>query len=177
MFKRKIYSILFNRLNEDRQFIQVISGPRQVGKTTLVQQVADALKMPVLYASADEPSIKSPLWIEQQWDLARLEATHSTTKQGVILILDEIQKIPHWSSIVKKLWDEDTKNHVLLKIVLLGSAPLLVQEGLTESLAGRFEQIHATHWSFEEMHAAFKWDINMYLYFGGYPGSAKLIGD
>jgi uncharacterized protein len=174
MFKRNIYPILFNRLKENRQFIQVVSGPRQVGKTTLVQQVANDLKTPFLYASADEPTLKSHLWIEQQWDLARLEATSGT---NVILILDEIQKIPGWSSTVKQLWDEDTRKQIPVKVVLLGSAPLLVQDGLTESLAGRFEQIHATHWSFDEMHAAFKWNIDTYIFFGGYPGAAKLIND
>jgi len=177
MFKRDIYSILFNRLKEDRRFIQVITGPRQVGKTTVVQQVAEALHMPVFYASADEPSLKAALWIEQQWELARLELRNSKSNQSCILILDEIQKFSDWSSTVKRLWDEDTRHKLPLKVVLLGSAPLLVQRGLTESLAGRFEEIPATHWSFEEMHKAFKWTLDEYIYFGGYPGSASLIND
>jgi predicted AAA+ superfamily ATPase len=174
MFKREIYYILFNRLQEKRRFIQVIAGPRQVGKTTLVQQVMTDLSAATLYASADEPSLRGPTWIEQQWQLARQELKQGTE---TVLILDEIQKLPHWSSTVKQLWDEDTRNKIPLKVVLLGSAPLLLQHGLTESLAGRFEKIVATHWSYQEMHKAFNWTLSQYIYFGGYPGAASLIDD
>ncbi|TAK74459.1 MAG: ATP-binding protein [Gammaproteobacteria bacterium] len=176
MFKRKIYTILLHRLQEPRRFIQVLTGPRQVGKTTLVQQVAEELNLPTLYASADEPTLRSPLWIEQQWELARLELK-SNSPASVVLILDEIQKITNWSDSIKRLWDEDTRAKRPLLVVLLGSAPLLVQRGLTESLAGRFEQIPVTHWSWQEMHEAFGWSLEQYIYFGGYPGAASLIGD
>ena len=174
MFKRDIYYILFNRLKEDRRFIQVVAGPRQVGKTTMVQQVSADLAATMLYASADEPSLRASTWIEQQWQLGR-----DAVKQGsdTVLILDEIQKLPNWSNIVKQLWDEDTRNKIALKVVLLGSAPLLLQHGLTESLAGRFEKINATHWSYDEMRTAFHWTLSQYIYFGGYPGAASLIED
>ncbi len=173
MFKRDVFPILLNRLEEPRRYIQVLAGPRQVGKTTLVQQVIDSLPMPVIYASADEPAAKNSIWIEQQWDLARLNAK----KQTALLVLDEIQKIHDWSTLVKKCWDEDTRHKLPLKIVLLGSAPLLMQQGLTESLAGRFEIIPVTHWSFAEMQKAFGWTVEQYIYFGGYPGAAELIAD
>jgi hypothetical protein len=125
------------------------------------------------YASADEPTLQDRAWIEQQWDLGRLEA-----KDGeALLILDEVQKVTGWSEVVKRLWDEDTAKGVSLKCVLLGSSPLLVQRGLTESLAGRFEVLHVTHWSFAEMRDAFGWDVDRYVYFGGYPGAAALIED
>lgn len=174
MFKREIYYILFNRLKEERRFIQVVAGPRQVGKTTMVKQVCADLPVKVLYASADEPVLNAATWIEQQWDLARKEARQS---YEAVLILDEIQKLPQWSSVVKQLWDEDTHNKIPLKIVLLGSAALLLQHGLTESLAGRFEKIIATHWSYHEMQQAFNWTLSQYVYFGGYPGAATLIMD
>jgi len=174
MFKREIYSLLFNRLNEERRLIQVIAGPRQVGKTTLIQQVSQKLPVTTLYASADEPLLHAPTWITQQWQLARREARKD---KEAVLILDEIQKLPHWSSTVKQLWDEDTHNHLPLKVVLLGSAPLLLQHGLTESLAGRFERIIATHWSYQEMQQAFGWTLAQYIYFGGYPGAASLVED
>jgi hypothetical protein len=61
--------------------------------------------------------------------------------------------------------------------VLLGSAPLLVRQGLTESLAGRFEILHLPHWSYAEMREAFGFSLGEYVYFGGYPGAAPLIGD
>lgn len=96
---------------------------------------------------------------------------------GGVLVLDEIQKIPGWSETVKRLWDEDTRAKRALKVVVLGSAPLLIAQGLTESLAGRFEVIPLSHWSFSEMQTAFGWSLDEYLFYGGYPGAAPLISD
>lgn len=165
---------LAERLLEPRRFIQTVTGPRQVGKSTLVQQVTEALDVPVRYASADEPMLRAADWISQQWDAARLEAAKAG-KGGALLVLDEIQKIPSWSETVKRLWDEDTRAKRALKVVLLGSAPLLMASGLTESLAGRFESLHLPHWPFAEMREAFGWSLDQYLFHGGYPGAAPLI--
>jgi len=172
-FSRQHAAVLKRRLGEPRRFLQVVAGPRQVGKTTLVSQVTARLKLPVRFASADEPALRGGAWIEQQWEAARSEAG----SKGGVLVLDEIQKIHGWSESVKRLWDEDTRGKRKLKVVLLGSAPLLIERGLTESLAGRFEIIHLPHWSFSEMRAAFDWSLEEYLYYGGYPGAAPLIRD
>ncbi len=177
MYKRPAYNILLARLQEPRKFIQVLSGPRQVGKTTLVRQVMDAVEMTAHYASADEPTLRDRTWIEQQWDLARLRAKEAPEQGEALLVLDEIQKIPGWSEVIKGMWDEDKRLHVPLKVVLLGSAPLLIQSGLSETLAGRFEIIRVNHWSFSEMGDAFGLDVESFIYFGGYPGAAGLIGD
>lgn len=166
--------MLAERLAEPRRFLQVVAGPRQVGKSTLVQQVTGDLGLPVRFVSADEPTLRGMEWIDQQWEAARLEATG---KAGAVLVLDEIQKIPAWSETVKRLWDEDTRKKRLLKVVLLGSAPLLIAQGLTESLAGRFETLRLPHWSYSEMHEAFGFGFDDYLYFGGYPGAAPLSTD
>lgn len=176
-FHRSVYSILQRRLEEKRRFIQVIAGPRQVGKTTLIRQVIQVLPMLVHYASADEPGFDGSSWIKQQWEIARLKSKQGSVQQEVLLVLDEVQKIPHWSDMVKALWDEDTNTGLPLKVVLLGSAPLLIQRGLTESLAGRFEVISLTHWSYPEMREAFGWTVDQFVYFGGYPGAAELISD
>jgi len=173
MYKRPLYQTLQSRLKEPRRFLQVLAGPRQVGKTTLARQAMEGSRSRSHYASADEPTLQDRAWIEQQWDLGRLKAKDG----GALLVLDEIQKVPGWSEVVKRLWDEDTAKGVLLKCVLLGSSPLLVQKGLTESLAGRFEVLHLTHWSFPEMRDAFGWDVDRYVYFGGYPGAAALVED
>jgi uncharacterized protein len=173
MFQRSQAQGLASRIAEPRRFIQVVAGPRQVGKTTLVRQVLDDLDVPVTSASADEPGLRGPGWIAQQWEAARL----SVTDRGAVLALDEIQKIPDWSETAKRLWDEDTARGTPLKVVILGSAPLLVQRGLTESLAGRFELLRLPHWSFAEMHDAFGWTVDQYIYFGGYPGAAPLADD
>ena len=173
-FRRPQAAVLAERLTEPRRFLHVVAGPRQVGKSTLVQQVTGELSLPVRYASADEPTLRGADWISQQWEAARLEASGGA---GAVLVLDEIQKIPSWSETVKRLWDEDTRKKRPLKVVLLGSAPLLMALGLTESLAGRFETLRLPHWSLAEMRAAFGWSLEQYLYFGGYPGAAPLIGE
>jgi len=173
-FQRPQAATLAARLAEPRRHIQVVAGPRQVGKTTLVQQVVEAAGVPVRSASADEPTLRGPQWIEQQWQAARLAAAEAG-RAGAALVLDEIQKIPAWSESVKRLWDEDTRKRRPLKVVLLGSAPLLVAQGLTESLAGRFEILRLPHWSFAEMRAAFGFTLDQYLFYGGYPGAATLI--
>ena len=164
------------RLGEQRRFIQVVAGPRQVGKTTLVGQVLDRLTVPNVFVSADEPSRSDGAWLAAQWDRARI-ASREAGGAGAVLVLDEVQKIPAWSETVKRLWDEDSRARRRLRVVVLGSAPLLMQRGLTESLAGRFEIVHLPHWSYAEMHAAFGFTLEQYLYFGGYPGAAPLIAD
>jgi uncharacterized protein len=175
MIRLSIHNELLKRLKEKRRFVQVLAGPRQVGKTTVVRQVMEAAKIPSHYASADEPTLRDRTWLEQQWDIARLKTRESKT--GALLVLDEIQKVTHWSSLVKLLWDADTHAGVPLKVVLLGSSPLLIQSGLTESLAGRFEVITAPHWSFTEMREAFDWNLEQYVFYGAYPGAAELTHD
>jgi predicted AAA+ superfamily ATPase len=175
-FKRAACRLLVGRIHEPRRFLQVVSGPRQSGKTTLVRQAVEEAGLPFYYASADEPALRGSGWIEQQWEAARTQ-TNGSKRADAVLVLDEIQKIPGWSETVKRLWDEDTAAGISLKVVLLGSSPLLVQRGLTESLTGRFETINVTHWSFKEMREAFGWSLEQYFYFGGYPGAAPLIND
>lgn len=172
-YHRPIFQTLLARLREPRRFLQVVAGPRQVGKTTLVLQVCESLSCPHRYASADEPTLRGGTWIAQQWELARLRCVGTPA----VLVLDEVQKIPGWSETVKRLWDEDTRTGVDLRVILLGSAPLQIQRGLSESLAGRFEVLHLPHWSAGEMHAAFNWTVEQGIFFGGYPGTASLIGD
>jgi predicted AAA+ superfamily ATPase len=165
---------LSRRLGEARHLLQVVAGARQVGKTTLVTQVIERSELPYRFASADEPTLRGREWIEQQWEAARL-LTREAGKGGALLVLDEVQKVPRWSESVKRLWDEDTRAALPLKVILLGSAPLLVQKGLTESLAGRFEILHLPHWSYVEMRGAFGWTLEQYLFYGAYPGAAPLV--
>jgi hypothetical protein len=174
-FVRHQAATLAARLSEPRRFIQIVTGPRQVGKTTLVRQVLADIDRPHRFASADEPTLRDTAWMQAQWDAARLEA--GARGAGAILALDEIQKIAGWSETVKRLWDEDTASGVPLHVVLLGSAPLLVQAGLVESLAGRFEQLRLPHWSFSEMRDAFGFSLDDFLFFGGYPGAAPITSD
>jgi predicted AAA+ superfamily ATPase len=195
-YQRKAIATLMQRLKETPRFIIFVAGPRQVGKTTLVR---DALLqydpkqyhfIPVdqpdatvraLFAQTEaltSEQVASPrdaAWLVRQWEAARVAAKQSS--QGYILILDEIQKLPNWSQVVKGLWDADRAEQLNLHVILLGSSPLLMQQGMTESLAGRYELIRLTHWSFLEMVDAFDFTLDDYVYFGGYPGSAPYIRD
>jgi uncharacterized protein len=177
MFTRYAYKKIFSRLTEPRRFIQVLSGPRQVGKTTLIQQVLKGIRTPSHYVSADEVAAAPAVWLQQQWETARIKYRSGPHRKAFILVIDEIQKIYGWSDAVKLLWDQDTLNRLNIKVVLLGSSPLLIQKGLTESLAGRFELLRIPHWSYAETREAFGFSPEQYIYFGGYPGAAGLISD
>lgn len=176
MFERSTVKVLGKRMKEQRRFIQVLMGPRQVGKTTLVIQMLGQLNMEYIFETADAVPASDTIWIEQIWESARVKMKQLNS-DNFILVIDEIQKIENWSEAVKRLWDEDTRKSRNLKIILMGSSRLLVQQGLTESLAGRFESTYVGHWSFSEMHEAFGWNIDQFVWFGGYPGSASLIND
>lgn len=177
IFKRNLFPVVLKRLKEPRRFLQVLIGPRQVGKTTLARQVAQELSIPVHYTSADEPTLQDRAWLNQQWDIARALTRKDNRSHAALLVVDEVQKAQGWAETIKRLWDEDTASECPLRVLLSGSSPLLVQQGLTESLAGRFEIIPVPHWSLSEMKVAFGWSIDQYVYFGGYPGAAALIED
>ncbi|NDV56543.1 ATP-binding protein [Bacteroides sp. 519] len=176
MFERPYLNSVKARIEEPRKFIQVVLGPRQVGKTTMVTQLVEQLSILNLFESADAISATNSAWITQVWESARLRMKASNASE-FLLVIDEVQKIDNWSEVVKRQWDRDTREKVNIKVILLGSSRLLIQKGLTESLAGRFETLYLGHWSFPEMQEAFGWSIEQYVYFGGYPGSATLIND
>lgn len=174
MFYRSYLETVKKRIEEPRKFIQVILGPRQVGKTTMITQLLHQLTISNLYESADAISATNSAWLMQIWESARLRMKASEATE-FLLVIDEIQKIDNWSEIVNQQWDKDTREKINIKVILLGSSRLL--QGLTESLAGRFETMYLGHWTYTEMQEAFGWSIEQYVYFGGYPGSATLIND
>ena len=175
MFQRPHLQLLRERVAESRKRIYVVIGPRQTGKTTLVTQLLEEWQGLKMFVSADAVSGADGTWLQQQWDLARVQAGRES--QDFLLVIDEVQKVSQWSEWVKKQWDQDTREGRNIKLILLGSSRLLLQQGLTESLAGRFELLYVGHWSFLEMRDAFGWTVQQYIWFGGYPGSASLIDD
>ena len=162
------------RIAEPRRFIQVVAGPRQVGKSTLVKQVLQDCNVPYTLETADAIAPENGEWIGEVWAAVRQQMVFRQQTEH-LLVIDEIHKIQNWSEQVKREWDSDTFADRNIKVILLGSSRLLLKKGLTESLMGRFELIRMPHWSFNEMHEAFGWDINQYIYFGGYPGGATLV--
>lgn len=201
-FRRAQVDTLIQRLSEQPDVLIAIFGPRQSGKTTAVHQALSSMDREYRYLLI-EPSIETvkpslsrgtlqPSSAEvgiatsvapqpngrhliEVWEHCRRQAVRSP--RGFVLVLDEIQRIDQWSAIVKGLWDQDRWNGCPMHVVLLGSAPILMQEGLTESLVGRFEPIRFTHWSYSEMSAAFDFSLDEYIYFGGYPGAAARIAE
>ncbi|PWS33540.1 ATP-binding protein [Pedobacter paludis] len=176
MYERIELQRVIKVLNEPNRFIQVLVGPRQIGKTTLINQLVQKITVPYLFESADAVAASDKTWIEKIWNNTR-QSIQEYNSSEYLLVIDEIQKIDNWSEIVKRLWDEDMRNGTNIKVILLGSSRLLIQQGLTESLAGRFELTYLGHWSFAEMEKAFGFTAEQYVWFGGYPGSATLIND
>lgn len=173
---RKQFNTLKERILEPRMFMQVLAGPRQVGKSTLVGQVLERINIANAMEVADGVDPKDSDWIHRVWEAARTTMTLRGLTE-YLLVIDEVQKIDNWSEAVKREWDADTRSKLNLKVVLLGSSRLLLKKGLTESLAGRYELIRMPHWSLMEMRDAFGVTLDQYIYFGGYPGPARMIGD
>lgn len=176
MYKRAEYQTIKGRLEERRKFVQVVMGPRQVGKSTVVKQVLEDISIPYQFFSADNVPASNSGWVTNCWAAVR---SLKTTKglDSIILVIDEIQKIQNWSEVVKKEWDDDTFHDRNIKVLLLGSSRVLLEKGLSESLAGRFEEIRMTHWSYPEMRECFGFSLDQYIFYGGYPGAADLISD
>lgn len=176
MYKRRQFDELKSRIEEVRNKIQVISGPRQVGKSTLVKQVLKEISIDFTFISADNVEKNNVSWINEVWETAR-QRMKLKKEREYLLVIDEVHKVNNWSEAVKKEWDADTFNDVNIKVVILGSSRLLIKDGLTESLAGRYELIHMSHWSFKEMNEAFGIDLEHYIFFGGYPGGVNFINN
>lgn len=176
MYKRSEYQTIKSRLEEPRRFIQVVVGPRQTGKSTVVKQVLADIDIPYLLYSADNVPSTSNAWIGRCW--ASVRATmDAKSYRKMILVIDEIQKISNWSEAVKKEWDDDSFHDRNIRVLLLGSSRVMLEKDLSESLAGRFEEIRMSHWSYVEMRDCFGYTLSDYLFYGGYPGAAILVGD
>lgn len=176
MYRRAEYLTIKSRLEEPRKFIQVVMGPRQVGKSTVVKQVLQELDAPYQFFSADNVPASDSAWVSNCWAAVR-SLKESKKCEDIVLVIDEIQKIANWSEVVKKEWDDDTFHDCNIKVLLLGSSRVLLEKGLSESLSGRFEEIRMTHWSYPEMRDCFGFSLDQYLFYGGYPGAASLVAD
>lgn len=175
-FKRKQFDIVLSRIKEPRGKIQVIIGPRQVGKSTLMDQVLANIPLPYTLAKADNVAPNDRHWIKRVWESARGTMVVKNLHE-YLLVIDEIQKISNWSEAVKEEWDLDCSSKINLKVVILGSSRLMIQSGLSESLSGRYELIRMGHWSYSEMRVAFNVSLDQYIYYGGYPGATQFVND
>jgi len=169
-YERPLLSTLRTELSRPARVIHVLIGPRQVGKTTIARRIEESIGIPTVYATADSPVPLDSAWIETQWRRAMAEGAPSGGP--ILLILDEVQKVRGWSETLKLLWDSRPKVPEI-RVLILGSSSLLMQEGLTESLAGRFFLHRCNHWGYPECRSAFGWNLEQWIYFGGYPGAAS----
>ena len=160
---RLLVKIIQARLAEKQPHLQVVVGPRQVGKTTALQA---ALGTRGVYHSADYPTPLPAEVIAEWWT----EAEHSPER---ILAIDEVQKITNWAPALKAAWDRGAD----IKVVVAGSSALFVEKGLTETLAGRFELIRAEHWNYQEAQSVFGQSVAEFIEFGCYPGAVPLLAD
>ena len=174
MYERDFVRTIADRLGEPRSFLQIVVGPRQTGKSTAVAQALGHVGLPTVEFSFDRPRDLRARKLEEEWERARRLAS----KEGeAVLFLDEVQKVPEWSGTVKALWDEDTRGGCPLKVVLAGSSSLLLERGMSDSLAGRYEEVRSTHWTLAECREAFGYSLDDFLFFGGFPGGAALRHD
>lgn len=172
-FKRqRILKPLQENLDRRTHVLQILVGPRQVGKTTAIHQFLEKWPDPKVYATADQLTPPDTKWLAQTWRQARTQAGNKP-----LLVIDEIQKVPRWSEAVKMLHDEDIRERRPLRVILLGSSALLLQRGMQESLAGRFQLLQCPHWSYRECREAFHWTLDQFLFYGGYPGAVPFIDD
>jgi predicted AAA+ superfamily ATPase len=175
---RAVLAELRRRLREQAPGrLQILTGPRQVGKTTLLLELQRALGRRAVYAAADSPEASLPGWWELQW---RAAEEHAHAGSGYLL-LDEIQSLAGWSSLLKGKYDQVRREELPLQVVVTGSSALAVSGGSRESLAGRFELLQLTHWPAAELAAAFGLGIDQAVQqgvrLGGYPGAVALWGD
>lgn len=174
-FQRPVIQNIMGSIIAKHSLINIIIGPRQAGKTTAARDISSKWNGPVHYANADLSIGSGIEWIHSHWEEIRKKEGGKKTKK--LLILDEIQKIKGWSDTVKGLWEEDKSINNSIRVLLLGSSSLLLTKGLVESLAGRFFIHRFTHWTYSECNKAFGWDIDKWIYFGGYPGATEFINN
>lgn len=176
MFERSQVALIASRTEEkNNPLIQVVVGPRQTGKSTMLSQALAKIGAQHSFVSADDAIIPTAEWLQAEWQQARNESLASG--RAFVLAVDEIQKVPHWPTAVKALYDADRRNDVPVKVILSGSSSLLLHKGLEDSLMGRYEIIRSPHWSLHECSEAFGYGLDDYLYYGGYPGAARFADD
>ena len=169
-YERTVVHEVLDSLKTNRNLLHILVGPRQVGKTTAAIQISKKWPGQVFRESADQPLPPGPEWIRTHWDRAAAKRNEKT-----LLILDEVQKVLGWSEVVKSLWDSEQTESNPIKVLLLGSSSLLMQQGLSESLSGRFLLFRCSHWDYREMNTAFQIEFKRWIFFGGYPGSVPMM--
>lgn len=158
--------------------IQLLTGPRQVGKTTLLLELARRLGDRAIYAAGDAPESGIAGFWERLW--GRAEETAAAGRTAVVL-LDEVQHVPGWATRLKGEWDRIRRKRLPIHVAATGSSALRLGAGSGESLAGRFERVTLAHWSAGALADAFGVDsaaaASLVVRTGAYPGAFPLRDD
>lgn len=173
-----IRDTLLRRISEPApSLIQLLVGPRQVGKTTLLLELADTLGPQAIYVACDTPEASLPGWRDRLWQRVREQAARSKAT----LLLDEIQAVSGWSAWLKSCMDQVKRQRVPLHIVATGSSSLRLGAGARESMAGRFERHVLPQWSARNLHELLDVPANeapaRLVALGGYPGAVRFWND
>ncbi len=155
--------------------IQLLAGPRQVGKTTLLLELAAREGVQAIYAAADAPEASLPGFLERL--AARIEDT-ATARGRAVLLLDEAHLLHGWAAWLKGLWDRWRRRKIPVQVVATGSSSLHLAAGSKESLAGRFERLTLAHWSARSLAEVFGIGLDdaadLVVRLGAYPGAFAL---
>jgi hypothetical protein len=158
-------------------YIQVLVGPRQVGKTTLLLEIASRWRGQAVYVAADAAEASLPGWWEEQW---RTVERLAKDKPAVILF-DEIQYLSNWNRILKAKHDQIRRRRVPVHVVVSGSSSLRIGAGTKETMAGRFERLQLLHWPARELAKRFHLNpaeaVEQIIRYGSYPGAIPLLKD
>lgn len=156
---------------------QILSGPRQVGKTTLLGEIAAEWAGQAIYAPADAPETSLSGWWENLWS----KAERLTVRRMGVLLIDEIQGLPDWSRLLKSKLDYIKRRRIPLHVVVSGSSALQLGLGTRETMAGRFERLRLLHWPARELMQRFQISagagVEQVVRFGSYPGAVALLPD
>lgn len=170
--------ILRSRLAEEGSgYIQLLTGPRQVGKTTLLHEIEKDPRWQAIYANADTPAAALPNW----WDNLLNQARQAAAKGKVALLIDEVQYLPDWGRLVKTAFDDFKRLGKPVRIVLSGSSALTLGKGAQETMAGRFERLFLSHWPAAELARRFalapEEAVRLYVAQGSFPGAISFRKD
>lgn len=157
--------------------LQLLTGPRQVGKTTLLLELCKPLGDGAYYVAADDPQAGLPGFWERIW----AEAERRTSTGPGVIFIDEVQHVADWAARIKAQYDRLKRKKIPLHIVVTGSSALRLGTGSRESLAGRFERLVLTHWSASALKETFGFSSSdatlTAVQLGSYPGALQFRGD
>ena len=139
MIERRLKQLILPRLFRGK--VIVLTGPRQVGKTTLLQMLMNETDKKTLYWNCDEPDIRQKLSNPTSTQMK------SETASAELVLIDEAQRVPNIGITLKLLVDNLPEKQV----IVTGSSALELSNSISEPLTGRKYEYHVFPFSAEEL--------------------------